>query len=888
MKDDARHIRYLFFFEFLLLSFLSIVPSLLFGQTDHSVPLVERLLREFDESIPYNLAYSEHVLKYTRPGPFHLDPEVSWKKNLDKIEDYLNVRSRIIGDNLLLYPKKRFLISGYIFDKLTGESLPGAHVWVNNQARGTSCNNAGFFQLWLPEGRHECIISYLGYESQDLSLEMNANQTTSFSLNPSLDLPEIIVKADPEISTHSASDKIPLSQLQDFPSLGPAMDIGRYLQFMPGITTGGDGLGGLHVRGGNADQNLILLDDIPIYNPFHLFGISSVFNGFALQKADLSKSYFSPEYIGRLSSVLDITMRDGHRHNTTLNASLGLMGIQGTIETPILNKTGTLMLSGHKSLMGGLVRSYSSRQKTYADIDGYSRPDFWDFNGKMMLQLDPSNKLVLNTYIGGDNYRDLSTYLLENPADTSFRDQYRDEYNWGNRASGLKWLHDFHGKVFLDINIFHSRYRYNSLNAYTEQFSINNLDEYGISDLTEFQSSIRENGLKIHLAMLSGYDHQIKAGIQISDHKYIPGIIAYQDQIGSAPSFDINNALPSFDNESFDTLDFNSQQVSVFFEDQWKINTRWEIKGGLSGTFFRNEEENFFSLQPRVQVSHQKGPHRLAVSFNKLFQAQHLITTNDNGLPNELWVPATRNISPQSSYTGDINWGYDHPAGHTQIVSKIYYKKMHNLVAFGDDPGFLSYGPLDNVDASIWENDITKGEGESIGIENSYHRQWEKWRVGIHYTFSKSSRLFPNKNLGFEVPYEYEVPHVLNVQSIFHLNTRWHFSLAWQLSSGTRYNLNPGYYDLYDRDDFLIDEIDVPNDEIELLIMPTYHRLDLTCSYKVENERSAHLFKLSLLNIYNNLNILFPRIYQSSPITDIRLSEGLPFIPSLSYHFSIH
>ncbi len=889
MNHSKWHIRHLFFRNFLLFCFLSITPFLLLGQSDQGHKSVKKLLKEFDEMIPYHLAYSETVLKYVRPGTVHLDPGISWKKNLTKIEAHLEARSRIVGDNLLLFPKKRFLLSGYIFDKSTGESLPGAHVWIDSQGRGTSSNDAGFFQLWLPEGTHACAVSYLGYQSQNLSLEMNANQLANFHLDASLDLPEIVVEADDtDIATHSASEKIPLSQMQDLPSLGATMDIARHLQFIPGITTGGDGLGGLHVRGGNADQNLVLLDDIPIYNPFHLFGISSVFNGYAMQKANLSKSYFSPQHMGRLSSVLDITMRDGHRHNTTINASLGLMSIQGTIETPIFNKGGTLMLSGQKSLMGGLVRSYSSRQKSDADVDGYSRPDFWDFNGKMMVQLNPSNKLILNTYLGGDHYRDLSTYFLENPADTSFRDQYRDEYNWGNWASGLKWLHDFNGRSFLDINIYHSRYEYNSLNGYTEQFSINNIEQNGISDLTEFQSSIRENGMKIHLSLLSGYDHQIKTGIQISAHHYIPGIIAYQDINGGPPSFDINRSLPSFGNESFDTLNFKSQQISLFFEDQWKINTRWEIKGGLSATYFRNKDDNFFSLQPRFQVSHRIGPSRVALSFNKLLQAQHLITTNDNGLPNELWVPATRKIAPETSYTADISWDYLHPSGHSQITSKVYYKKMQNLVAFRDDPGFLNFGPLDNIDASIWEEDIITGSGESWGIENSYHRQWEKWSAGVHNTFAKSSRLFSDKNLGFKVPYEYEVPHVLSLQSIFHLNAKWHFGLTWQLSSGTRYNLNPGYYDLYDRDDFLLEEFDVLDEEIELLVMPTYHRLDLTCTYKIESEKSTHLFKVSLLNVYNNLNVLFPRIYPSTPITDIRLSEGLPFIPSLSYNFSLH
>ncbi|MBK8503411.1 MAG: carboxypeptidase-like regulatory domain-containing protein [Saprospiraceae bacterium] len=335
---------------------------------------------------------------------------------------------------------KKFLIQGFIYDENTGESLPGAHILLQQNHLGAASNESGYYQLLIPEGAQKIVVSFLGYEIATSDLNISAPGQLDFRLKSALELPEIIVRE--ETSTQdsrisSEGEKIPLSKLESFPSIGATMDITRYLQLSPGVQTGGDGFGGLHVRGGNADQNLILLEEIPIYNPFHLFGVSSIFNGDVIQTARFSKSYFSPANDGRLSSVLQITIRDGHRYKTSINASAGLLGTHLVLETPILKNKGTLMLAAQRSHIGNILKKYSSAVKLDAENDGYFKPKFQDFYGKALITLGRSDRLIFNAYTGSDTHLDINRYDF----DTSYQDQYRDEYYWGNIAAGVKWIH---------------------------------------------------------------------------------------------------------------------------------------------------------------------------------------------------------------------------------------------------------------------------------------------------------------------------------------------------------------------------------------------------------------------------------------------------------------
>ncbi|MBK8503410.1 MAG: TonB-dependent receptor [Saprospiraceae bacterium] len=443
------------------------------------------------------------------------------------------------------------------------------------------------------------------------------------------------------------------------------------------------------------------------------------------------------------------------------------------------------------------------------------------------------------------------------------------------------------GRAFLKINVYQSRYRYQSINAYQEKISINQQTQPGINELTEFRSSIKETGVKSDVSFLTGFHHQFKSGLNLAIHDYIPGVVAYSDQQDPEPLFSIERDLPQLSDALFDELSFRSRQASVFVEDQWDLTQYWKINMGFNALLFNSDQQCYFALQPRFNIIHEFKSQSLALSINKLSQSQHLITANDNGLPNELWVPASRNIRPQNSWNLDLTWTYL-LSDKTTIKSSVFLKKLSGLITFQDNPGYLSYGSLDNVDASIWESDVLTGDGESWGIENSFSHHWTRFSLQLNYTFLKSSRYFAGKNLGYSVPYEFEVPHTVNILGLWQINKNVNLGVTWQLSSGTRYNLIPGDYDLYDKSEYFLDQFTVEDENLDLLIMPIYHRLDLSASYMINRgDKIKHQFKLSLLNLYDRRNIIFPRIYRGDP-TDIRFSEGLPFIPSLSYHFSFN
>ncbi|MCB0689382.1 MAG: TonB-dependent receptor [Saprospiraceae bacterium] len=847
-----------------------------------------KILEEFQSTIPYHLAFSETILEASSTTLI-LDGH-NWRENLALIENQLNLNHRIVNDQLILYPKKKFLLRGFVVDQESGESLPGAHILNDQNALGTISDVAGHFQLYLSEGPANIHLSYLGYHTKTLNLDMQNDQEINVSLSPSVDLPQVVVTnqiTNSNISDVKQDEENHILPYPNFlPSLGTSMDISRQLQLTAGIITGGDGFGGLHVRGGNADQNLILLEDIPIFNAFHLFGVSSIFNGDVIQKVKLSKNYFSPSLEGRLSSALEVTIRDGHRSKPHLSISTGPFSSQAVLETPILKKKGTIMLAGQRSHLGRLVRDYSTRYRGDADNDGYFKPLFYDLYGKVFYKLGQRDKLILNFYHGADKHLDINQYAFDDGYDTTYLDQYQDEYQWGNTVGGIKWLHQFSGSIFLKLNFYHSRYQYQSRNAYVEQIVSGNTNHAGINELTEFRSTVRENGIRANLSWLLGFTHQLEAGFRLTNNNYTPGIIAYGENAVDIEKIKIGEPLPQLPETLFDALTFKSHHFSLFLEDQWTPSGPWNLQYGLNAGIFSSDGKKFASLQPRLNLRYRFQKHQFGLTFNKLFQNQHSITANDNGLPSDLWVPSTRNFEPEKSWSSDLSWTYT-PNQTVQLTSRIYYKKLTGLLSFRDNPGYLNFGSLDNIDASIWESDVVSGYGTGWGFENSAKIIWKNILVDLNYTFSKSSRFFKGKYLDFIVPYEFEVPHNINISCYRKFSDHWSAGCTWQINSGSRYNLLPGKYELYDNTDFFLEDLVVDQGNIDLIIMPVYHRLDLSVAYIFRAiGKSQHELKLSLLNAYGRNNIIFPRIYRDE-ISDIRFTQGLPFIPSISYHISI-
>ena len=853
---------------------------------------VNSLLNEFQKIIPYKLGFSESILEQSNYPTIHIHPEDGWKNNLKQIQDALQLDYRIIGDQLILFARKKYLIQGFVYDQQTGESLPGAHVLLSNYQIGTTSNDAGYYQMLIPEGAAKLSVSYIGYETKSVEFEVSSPTKMDFELAGAVNLPEVVVQAE-NISPNappfyqSTEQNLPLKTLHTLPSVGSFMDLMRYLQLNAGVISGGDGLGGLHVRGGNADQNLILLEDIPIYNPYHLFGVSSIFNTYAVQEASFDKSSFESAYDGRLSSVLKVTIRDGHRTKKRLDASTGLLDTHLLLESPIGNQKGTFMLAGQLSHAGGLIKSYTRQVRSYYDNDGYLKPKFQDLYAKSMIDINRANKLVFNGYIGSNSHLDINRYPYQGGLDTTYLDQYQDEFYWGNTAAGIKWLHEINGHAFLKINAYHSGYRYHSINAYSEEVRTNKQDSAGYFEISEFRSSIRESGIKADLEWLINLKHSIKMGGSGIVHQYVPGVIAYGEDASQNPMFNIGSSLPALSDTLFDALSFSSQQISLYGEDTWELNHKWSLRYGMSSLLFVHTADRFFSVQPRILLDRKTKAGIISFSINKLYQPQHLLTATDNGLPNELWVPPTQQIPPQVSWQADLSWRHAF-SDNTLVKSSIYYKRMLGLLTFVDEPGYLTYGPLDNVDASIWEDDVLIGDGESWGIETIVQQHWKHLHLQANYTFSKSNRYFDGKNLSYIVPYAFEAPHVVNILGMWAINERWQVALSWQLSSGTSAILTPGNYEVYDGHEEFVEEFVIDNHDIQLLILPVYHRLDLSATWTLKSsEKLNHQLKLSLLNAYNQQNIILPRIYRDPDYSIIRYTEGLPLMPSISYHLTL-
>jgi hypothetical protein len=852
---------------------------------DSSIHLIQKY-------IPYPLAFASHVIPESERFNLSFDLDTPWRQILRQVLDQADLEFKIIDKNAIILPKKKFSCSGYIYDEETGESLPGAHLILSYQSKGWIANDEGYFQLLLPEGKVAIEISYLGYQLKKLELEVTRNTTMDFYLQGSLDLPEVVVH---DIFSNSASSmsmngdvQIPTKALAGYPSLGYSMDVSRYLQLEPGVSTGGDGFGGMHVRGGGADQNLVLLDDIPIYNPFHMLGVTSIFNGDAIQQATFSKDYFAPKYSGRLSSVLSLRMRDGNRDSTVVNAGVSALDAHAMLEMPVAAGKGTIMLAGQRSHAGDLVRLYSKNQKAISDNQGFLLPKYRDYYAKALLDLSPRDKLILNFYMGSDDFTDVDDLRFDNADDTQDVHQYRDEYQWGNLAMGLRWLHAAGSNLFFRTNAYLSRYKYQSINGYLNTLQDQTASEILISELTEFRSLVREIGVDHEINLLAGRDHFIAAGVGYRNFNYVPGIVAYDGEEGelNPEIFEKELPLPNLPDSYFDDLQFSHWQLQGFASDHWTINSGWSLDYGFHTRLFMNDEgARYFSLEPRASLKHLIGKHDVSLSFSYVQQPQHLLSGSDSGLPNELWVPSSEAIKPQSVTLVDCSAKLE-IRPRTYWEPSIYYRKMNNITSFVEEPNFLNFGRLSNVDASAWEEDLTVGNGESWGIENNFRLITSRLFLNGTYTFSKSWRQFDEKYLGYILPYGFERPHEFSLLGNFALGKRLQLSLSWQWGSGVALPLAAGEYDLFDRLDFFQETIFVPENDVELLIMPAYHRLDVSTSYAFSKGRCNHTFKISLLNVYNADNISFPTIAPFGESGSIRFVGGLPFIPSLAYHIN--
>ncbi len=776
--------------------------------------------------------------------------------------------------------------SGFVRDAATGESLIGVAVVRAGTGQGTATNAFGFYSLTLSGTAGDSVTlytSFIGYQRQTRRRVFGgAAQTLDFRLtNAPTELATATVvgtaaEAEGSIreTTRMGTITVPVAQLKQVPALFGERDVLRVLQLLPGVQSGGEGQTGLYVRGGSPDQNLILLDGTPVYNASHLFGFFSVFNADALNNVELIKGGFPARYGGRLSSVVDITMKEGNARKLHGEGGIGLIASRLTLEGPIgLKKArakdstvqdapASFLVSGRRTYIDLLLRPLINAQ-TEGGTAGYF---FHDFNAKLNWRPSRRDRLYLSAYTGYDKF--YARFSENQGGGESYKTN--SGLGWGNLTTALRWNRQLGAKLFLNTHLTYSRYQFDVGNE--QQNKVRRPDGSTATETytLRYLSNIQDWSLKSDLDYAPHPDHYIRAGGLVIWHQFRPGALVVKDR--------------TLDGNSDVTLGSGTRSVEtgLYAEDDWRLTQRLKVNLGarLAGAVVRGTV--FPSLEPRVAARYfLTDEWALKAAYARTTQFIHLLTNAGVGLPTDLWVPATPNVRPQRAQQISLGAartlrrrGEDY-----ELSLEAYYKPMRNLIEYREGASFL--GTIGND----WESKITTGRGWAYGAEVFVQKKTGRTTGWVGYTLSWSQRRFPELNQGRLYPYKYDRRHDLKVVVIHEFSAHTRLSGTFVYGTGNAITLSRGRFGLGGYESF---EDYGPRNSYR---MAAYHRLDLDLSTTKPKKWGAVINSFSVYNAYNRRNpfyLYFDAGYSSpygSQDATFKQVSLFPILPSFSKTF---
>lgn len=764
-------------------------------------------------------------------------------------------------------------ISGTVKDAESGETLIGVNIFDKNNQKGAITNNYGFFSYTPPTQAIDLVFSYVGYEPFNLAIDLQRDTLITVSLKQSGLLKEVVIegeRSDPiQESTQMGAINVPLREIKNIPALMGEVDIFKVIQLLPGVQSGMEGASGLYVRGGSPDQNLVLLDGVPIYNASHLFGFFSIFNDGAINNVELVKGGFPARYGGRLSSVIDITMKEGNMKEFKGEGSVGLIASKLTLEGPISKDKTSFLLSGRRTYLDLIARPIIRNSTGGNDDVGYY---FYDVNAKVNHIFDKKNRLYLSYYGGNDVAYSYYKSSWES-IDGVRKSREESGLGWGNNIAAVRWNHVFNQRLFANFTGTFTRYQFNLFTEYQDTFTPNQgqapvVDFYS----AKYQSGIRDFALKADFDFIPNPDHYIRWGGMVIDHRFTPGVFVSREN--QRPEVR-EGAKPS-----------DSKEVSVYVEDDFSLGDRVKINAGLHFSGFLAETKTYTSLQPRISARFLLDPTAsFKMSYVQMAQFVHLLTNAGLGLPTDLWVPSTDKIAPQESW--QIAAGYFKNLGYgLEISAEAYYKTMDGVIEYQDGASFLNT-------TDDWQEKVTAGQGRSYGLELFMQKKSGKTTGWAGYTWSKTERRFDDLNFGEWFPFRYDRRHDISITAVHQLTERIDISGTWVFGSGNfitvpsqRYqhslsvvnNNNIGYGGLY------LEHFESRNN----FQMRNYHRMDAGINFHKPKKWGQRTWNVSVYNVYSRLNPFYMDItynYQTQK-SQFRQFSLFPIVPSISYRFT--
>ena len=775
---------------------------------------------------------------------------------------------------LTTFGQEKVTISGYITDEESGEKLIAANLFETNQAIGTVTNTYGFYSLTLDTGDVQITFSYIGYRSKTIELYLTQDQNINLNLSASIDLETIEVIADraEKIEERSQMSQItvPINTIKKVPALLGEVDVLKTLQLLPGVQSGGEGQSGLYVRGGSPDQNLVLLDGVPVYNVSHVLGIFSVFNADAIKNVTLTKGGFPARYGGRLSSVLEINMKEGNMKAFHGEGSIGLISSKLTLEGPIKKDKTSFLVSGRRTYADVIASPFVALANRQSESKVKPTLFFYDLNTKLNHKFNDKHRVYLSAYLGSDTFK---------ARVTEEESVFEGGLDWGNIISSLRWNYKISNKLFSNTTLTYSKYELDVSAGFEEI-----VDDNQVNFSSRYLSGIEDLGVRWDLDFVPNPNHYFKTGLQITKHNYSPGALTLKAK------FEDDTELDRRIGESI----VGSVEYGVYVEDDISLGPL-KMNLGIHASGFSVRDEFYTSLQPRVGIRYLlNNTTSLKASYSQMRQYINLLTSEALSLPTDLWVPSTDRVKPQKSWqvaTGIAKTFND----QYEISLEGYYKKMDNVISFLPGASFLF--ELE----SNWEDKITQGFGESYGAELFVQKKTGQTTGWIGYTLSWNNRQFDLINGGKTYPFRYDRRHDLSIVVAHDFNDRISLSGAWIYGTGNAISIPSFYYTVWDKNYTLdggslwtnnrnIQSYGTKND----FRMSDYHRLDLSVEFRKPRKWGERAWVFSIYNTYWHRNPYF--VLPDEIAVDIgngqmeyrnalREVSILPIIPSFAYKF---
>ena len=794
-------------------------------------------------------------------------------------------------------------ISGYITDQKSQETLLGASVYDAATMRGSVTNNYGYYTLKLNEGPVSLKASFVGYEPFEAGFNLKNDTVINIALVQSNQLNEVTVTARAIESNVKGAQmstiEIPVMQLKKVPALFGETDVIKALQLLPGVQSGTEGSAGMYVRGGGPDENLILLDGVPLYNVNHAAGFFSAFNADAIKNVTLYKGNFPARFGGRLSSVVDVRMKDGDMYEYHGNFGIGLIAAKVNVEGPIVKGKTSFNFSFRRTyydLFTAPVINYIAKQETGSKNKAWGGYYFYDLNLKLNHKFSDKDRLFFSLYSGDDK-----VYVR-----AKIKEEYSDDYynmgistyqnmdinwKWGNRVAALRWNHVIRPNLFMNITGAYTQYRHYlgaEIGEESTHYQQGQTTTYSESVEMGLNSGIYDVSAKADFDYKPHENHDVKFGASLTHHLYKP----------TTTGVHLKETQDTYQ-YVFDTVTGSSRiralETDLYVEDNWSINNFFKLNAGLHCSTFTVDGKTYPSLQPRMSVrALVTEDFSLKVGYAYMSQYIHLLSNNAISLPTDLWVPVTGKIIPMNAHQVALGAFYDWKGFEFSVEG--YYKKMNNVMEYKDGASVFT------IDQTDWQDKVVMGDGWAYGVELFAQKNVGKFTGWVGYTWSHADRLFdrPGQELNFGAvfPAKYDRRHDLSIVLMYEFNDRVDVGATWVYSTGNCATLAyQNYHGVFDPYGYgygsyvTIGHIESRNN----YRFNSYQRLDLVANFHRQKKYYERIFSINVYNalVHNNPFVVIPwETYEYNPYTGEMVEKHVleqvcvfPIIPTLSWQY---